>query len=178
MNWLAESTLVRARFGATVFALLAAPVCCASDAWHADTATVLELLRADAQRAMASLAPVLPAPQEATTAVAPRQAQVRLAKLYGTAGQFTAVVYVDDVRKEYRPGASLPYGSRGGSAEYRLVRIVDTCVVLRRGGGGPIRTACFAPQPEPSGAPVAAAIGTDVLNAPLPARAAAHQGAW
>ena len=131
--------------------------------WQAGATHVRELVQAELR------GPVEPAP---VSAARPAPAPPRLVALYGTAGHYTVILDVDGVRKEYRPGASLPYGGQGGATEYRLVRLIDTCVVLRRGAQGRLRTACYVPQPAPvlapaPGSPAAAAAG-DVLSSPLP----------
>lgn len=140
------------------FACLPVGALAASPDWQAGAATVRDLMQGELRPA-----PAVPAPRPALAS-----SGVRLTALYGTAGQLTAVLDVGGVRKEYRPGASLPYGGNGSATEYRLVRIVDTCVVLRRGTQGRLRTACYAPTspvPRPS-----SHVGASpaMLAAPLP----------
>lgn len=135
-------------------------------AWQDQTASVLELLQADTRRAL--LREGGAATREASPArpVAPAEDVLRLAALYGTADQVTAVLYVNGVRKEYRPGASLPYGGAGSAREYRLQRVLDSCVVLRKARASRVRSVCFEPVAEP--VPVALAHDATVLDAALP----------
>ncbi|GAA5233810.1 hypothetical protein FOZ76_07030 [Verticiella sediminum] len=144
---------------------LAAPAAWAHGqaAWHAEAQTVQALLQAERDR--------LPGAPHAHAGSAAQQAPARvlpgetltLVELYGVGTQLTAVVLVDGVRKEYRPGASLPYGGRGAS-EYRLLGIVQGCALLRRGAGA-VRTVCHRPAPA---APVVDVHARDVLGAALP----------
>lgn len=121
-----------------------------SDVWPEHVGTVLELLQAETRRAIESVqprhaTPGTPAAEGTGRPARPAAAVIELAALYGTRDSLTAIVYVDGVRKAYRPGAALPYAGAGSAHEYRLVRIVDTCVVLRKGARGALRTACFQP---------------------------------
>jgi hypothetical protein len=155
---------------ATVLGLLglsAAPTCAraSSEAWHAHAESVLELLQADTRRALDSLAAGRLQSATSTPASTPGVAdgaaparaapdELELAALYGTAGRFTAVVYVNGVRKEYRPGATLPYAGRGAAREYRLIRIVDSCVLLKRQNARQTRSACFNPARQQDAVPL------------------------
>jgi len=162
-----------------------APVRASSEAWHAHADSVLELLQAETRRALDGMA--AGRAQATTSTTAPAQAnqeavapdrvapdQLELAALYGTAGRFTAVVYVNGMRKEYRPGATLPYAGGGAAREYRLVRIVDSCVLLKRQNARQTRSACFNPARQPDAvAPhsdhrMLAAGEAASLNTPLP----------
>lgn len=164
---------------ATALALLSlsdasTPVQASSEAWHAHAESVLELLQADTRRALDSMAAGRPgsaadaaarppgaqgqpSDQAGPAAPAPARAardRVELAALYGTAGRFTAVVYVNGQRKEYRPGATLPYAGDGAAREYRLVRIVDSCVLLKKQNARQARSACFNPARQPDALPL------------------------
>lgn len=171
---------------ATALSLSAAPpyAWASSEAWHAHAESVLELLQADTRRALGSLEagrPRDPASKPDTTAGAADRAapaggvpdQLELVALYGTAGRFTAVVHVNGVRKEYRPGATLPYAGGGAAREYRLVRIVDSCVLLKRQNARQTRSACFSParDAEPLHADRRALVTGEAasLSMPLPA---------
>lgn len=145
--------------------------------WRDHTQSVLELLMQDTQRALQAHAPRQPAapPRAAPVVAQPKPAPVRdtirLVELFGAGDQLTAVVQVNGQRKEYKPGASLPYAGGGRRVEYRLLRIVDTCVVLQKGKGA-IRTACYEPQ-RAKPALSAVSVGSQVpaataLSAPLP----------
>lgn len=120
------------------------------------TGTVLELLRLDAQQALAQLrgGPGLPgtarAEAAAPTASTPVVDRIEVAAIYGTAGRLTAVLYINGRRKEYRPGAPLPVGSATARGEYRLVRIADGCVWLAAGARQ--RSACYDAAALPSSA--------------------------
>ena len=166
-----------------------------AEAWHAHAESVLELLQADTRRALGDLAGR--APQTAGQAdpsggsravqepVAPGRVapdRLELAALYGTTGRLTAVVYVNGVRKEYRPGATLPYAGKGSASEYRLIRIVDTCVLLKRRNARHTRSACFNPSSQPDAVPprsdsrvLAAGGEATSLAAPLPASILAQE---
>ncbi len=147
-------------------------------AWHANASSVLELLQADTRRAFEGLRAAEP-PRDAAPAApvnsGPKADRIELAALYGTAGRFTAVVYVNGVRKEYRPGAKLPYAGGGSASEYRLLRIVDSCVILQKAKAARVRSACFRPASEADTAPslagstaLAAGDPGAALNTPLP----------
>lgn len=166
-----------AKLGLMTAALVASQaVAQAPDAWHANAESVLELLQADTRRAWAATGlsnQSRPALSSAAAAQPPDE--LELAALYGTSGRLTAVVYVNGVRKEYRPGAKLPYAGAGGSREYRLLRIADTCVVLQKTGRA-ARSVCFrTDMPEPGSPPslagsnALAAGHSPALGAPLPA---------
>jgi len=180
-----------------------APVRASSEAWHAHADSVLELLQAETRRALDGM--VADRPQATSTAPAPAQGRqeptspdrvapdrvapdrvlpdrVELAALYGTAGRYTAVVYVNGMRKEYRPGATLPYAGGGAAREYRLIRIVDSCVLLKRQNARQTRSACFNPPRQPDAVPphsdhrVLAAGEAASLNMPLPEPGIAGSG--
>lgn len=170
-----------------------APVRASSEAWHAHADSVLELLQAETRRALDGM--VADRPQATITAPAPAQGRqeatspdrvlpdrVELAALYGTAGRYTAVVYVNGMRKEYRPGATLPYAGGGAAREYRLIRIVDSCVLLKRQNARQTRSACFNPARQPDAVPphsdhrVLAAGEAASLNMPLPEPGIAGSG--
>lgn len=170
------------------------PVRASSEAWHAHAESVLELLQADTRRALDGMAAGRPGPAADPAArspgapgqssdqsgpaerapTRPARDRVELAALYGTAGRFTAVVYVNGRRKEYRPGATLPYAGDGAAREYRLVRIVDSCVLLKKQNARQTRSACFNPARQPDALPLQqgrrtlAAGETASLDAPLP----------
>lgn len=147
-----------------------------SEAWHAHAESVLELLQADTRRALAGMPGASgPAAPAARSPVQPPKApdRIELTALYGTDGKFTAVVHVNGVRKEYRPGATLPYAGNGAAREYRLVRIVDSCVLLKKQNQSRTRSACFNPTLQLDAVPVrqgnpAMAGAASSLNAPLP----------
>lgn len=153
---------------ATALCLGAAPVSHADGAWHEQAETVRALLRADAARVLAREAPAAPEPVEpgAAAATAPVAPGLALVALYGVGRELTAIVEVDGVRKEYRPGASLPHGGAGAAREYRLIGLLDNCAVLRRGQGR-ARSVCYRPAPEP-GAPGARSAALAELGQPLP----------
>lgn len=173
---------------AAVLALLslsgaAGPVQASSEAWHAHAESVLELLQVDTRRALDNMAagrppaadatPRLPEPPAGGAPVRAARDRVELAALYGTDGKLTAVVYVNGQRKEYRPGATLPYAGEGASREYRLIRIVDSCVLLQRQNSRQTRSACFNPARHPDAMPLqegrTLAGGEEaLLKAPLP----------
>lgn len=148
-----------------------------ADAWHANADSVLELLQADTRRALENAnlpARDSPAAEPAQATAVKRADDIRLAALYGVDGNMTAVVYVNGVHKEYRPGAKLPYAGAGSAVEYRLLRIVDSCVVLQKKGSKRVRSACFQPALEPAflaprvGSTALASGSADVLGSPLP----------
>nr|MBF0684621.1 hypothetical protein [Pseudomonas sp.] len=169
--------------------VLSSSVSASSEAWHAHAESVLELLQADTRRALDNVAGRAPqaagqmessgrAPVAPDRVAADRVApdRLELAALYGTAGRLTAVVYVNGERKEYRPGATLPYAGKGAAGEYRLVRIVDTCVLLKRRNARQTRSACFNPASQPDAVPLHSdnrvlAAGSEAasLAMPLPA---------
>lgn len=144
--------------------------------WEKHTESVLELLMQDTRRALehyesrrtGSRPEVKPADRTPARAMADR---IELIELYGHGDTLTAVLAVNGQRKEYRPGATLPYGGQGSRNEYRLVRIVDTCVVLRK-GSGPLRTACYQPRMHYGtvrpGTAVRGRSADGPLSAPLP----------
>lgn len=136
----------------------------AGQAWEEQITSVLELMQHDARRAREG-AGVVATGALVKSATPAADDRLQLAALYGSAGALTAIVYVNGVRKEYRPGASLPYGGAGSRREYRLERIVDTCVVLRKPGARSTRSACY--QPEATPLPVAPS-SVVALDAPLP----------
>ena len=123
--------------------------------WALQQAQVLDLLLADTQQALAQGATGAvaqpPAGSVATAAApAPVAAPVpRLRGLYGIEPHYTVLLEVAGELKTYRPGASLPINGRSGSQEFRLVRVVDRCVVLRQGARGRLHTACYLGQPGP-----------------------------
>src|SRR5690606_25504498 len=107
----------------------------ADPGWREQITSVLELMQQDARKARQAAgleSPRTVAPER--TAAAAVDDRLQLTALYGSAGALTVVVHVNGARKEYRPGATLPYGGAGSRKEYRLERIVDTCVVLRKPG--------------------------------------------
>lgn len=162
----------RARGRAAVLGLLACGAVWAlppdQAVWRDQTASVLELLKEDTRRALEQegLADRQRPADAPARAVPPAADTLRLAALYGTAGQLTAVLYVNGVRKEYRPGASLPYGGAGAVREYRLQRVLDSCVVVRKAGVARIRSVCFEPVADP--ALVAMPAEAAALDSPLP----------
>lgn len=165
-----------ARLGLMTAALVASQAMAQTqDAWHANAESVLELLQADTRRAWTATGLSSQSPPAPSSAAAQPPDELELAALYGTSGRLTAVVYVNGVRKEYRPGAKLPYAGAGGAREYRLLRIVDTCVVLQKTGRA-ARSVCFrTDMPEPgsppslAGSTALAAGHSPALGAPLPA---------
>ncbi len=125
-----------------------------SSSWEQHAQSVLDLLMLDTRRALDEHAArstrskaVVSQPERTQQSQGSKPAvdQIKLVKLYGHSERLTVVLNVNGHRKEYRPGATLPYGGGGRHREYRLLRIVDTCVVLRK-GNGPTRTACYQPQ--------------------------------
>lgn len=120
----------------------------AEAAWALQQSQVLDLLLADTRRALGiAAAPASTAPS-ATAAVKPPEATpaspvLRLRGLYGTESRYTVLLEVNGEVKTYRPGATLPINGRGAGHEFRLVRVVDRCVVVRQGARGRLHTACY-----------------------------------
>lgn len=125
-------------------------------AWAAQREQVLDLLVHDTRQALAALQ-AAPAPTAGPPAARPAGSVVDLAArpalpspphlqlrgLFGTEPHYTVLLAVDGQLHTYRPGASLPLNGRGRRHDYRLVRVIDRCVVVRRGARGPLRTACY-----------------------------------
>ncbi|MBN9472541.1 MAG: hypothetical protein ABS43_16735 [Bordetella sp. SCN 67-23] len=123
---------------------------------------VREMLRIDTARALAAerarQAPVArPAPAQAR-----RGDQVVLTSLYGLKGALNAIVQVNGEPRLYRQGDELPRGATDAAGEYRLQRIDDGCVYLRKGAS--VRSACILPS-----APGAMAAAGPPSVAPMPA---------
>jgi hypothetical protein len=140
-----------------------------------ELATVREMLRVDAERALAQerlRAGGPPKPKAA--AVAKPVERVAVLAIYGMTGKLKADVLVNGERKEFMQGSEFSRGSLKSAQEYRLVRIDDTCVHLSKSGTSGLRLACFDPMPQaaparnatPSPAPQANAGMPFALSAP------------
>ncbi|OVZ54353.1 hypothetical protein CDO44_26800 [Pigmentiphaga sp. NML080357] len=130
---------------------------------EAELEKVREMLRLDTERALAAeRSRQGAAGRGAPAAPARRGDKLVLASVYGLRGALTAVVLVNGEPRVYRQGRDLPRGATSSNAEYRLQRIEDGCVYLRKGSAGE-RSACFdpsasLPRPPVAGSPVAAPI--------------------
>jgi hypothetical protein len=122
--------------------------------WHAcafadppvqpELEAVHEMLKLDAERALAAERARSPAPPPARAAVrAPDR--IELASIYGMRGRLSAVVVVNGEPRLYRQGSEWPRGGTG-SSQYRLIRIEDGCVHLAKAGARE-RAACFPLEP-------------------------------
>lgn len=137
------------RVGRPILYGLAALVwCCAPAAAEIELDKVRDMLRIDTERALAAeRARHAPAARAAPAAVR-RSDRVLLSSLYGLKGSLSAVVLVNDEPRLYRQGSELPRGTLAPAQEYRLLRIDDGCVYLRKGTAE--RSACFAAaEPRP-----------------------------
>lgn len=129
--------------------------------------TVREMLRIDAQRALAEerLRSGIAAPKAPAVAQAKPPERVAVLAIYGLAGKLRAEVVVNGERKEFRQGSELARGALAGPREYRLVRIDDLCVHLSKTGASGLRVACYE-----------AALPTSATRPPAPAALAQPPG--
>ncbi|MEK7945569.1 hypothetical protein WKR98_12495 [Pigmentiphaga sp. YJ18] len=125
---------------AAVLSLFCVPV----NAAEGELDKVREMLRIDTARALAAER----ARQAPVTKAAPAQARrgdrVVLTSLYGLKGALHAIVQVNGEPRLYRQGDELPRGATDAAREYRLQRIDDGCVYLRKGTA--VRSACILPS--------------------------------
>lgn len=132
------------------------------DAAEGELDKVREMLRIDTARALAAerarQAPVA----KPAAAPARRGDRVVLTSLYGTKGTLNAIVQVNGESRFYRQGDELPRGATDTAGEYRLQRIDDGCVYLRKGAS--VRSACILPS-----APGARVAAEPSSAAPMPA---------
>jgi len=127
------------------------PLAWASDA---DLDKVREMLRLDTERALAAERARRGAGGEGAQPpkVARRPDKLVLSAVYGLRGALTVVVLVNGEPKVYRQGRDLPFGATSASSDYRLHRIEEGCIYLRKGAVQ--RSACFDPSaslPSPPG---------------------------
>lgn len=129
---------------------------------------VREMLRIDTARALAAeRARQAPAPRSAA-APARHGDKIVLTSLYGLSGGLNAVVLVNGESRLYRQGSELPRGTTHPGREYRLQRIDDGCVYLKKGAEE--RSACIPPAvPMPAAAAGAGSAGMAPVPAPAPA---------
>lgn len=133
-----------ARLERPVLAWLLLAACCTHAQAQTELDTVREMLRLDAERALAverqrGGALVKPATAPATR---PPERIVVLA-IYGLAGRLKADVLVNGERRSFRQGAALARGAQASAREYQLVGIEDACVHLSKPGVAGLKIACF-----------------------------------
>jgi len=123
--------------------------CTPAAAAEAELDKVRDMLRIDTERALAAeRARQAPAARAAPAPVR-RSDRIDLSSLYGLKGALSAVVLVNGEPRFYRQGSELPRGALAAAQEYRLLRIDDGCVYLRKGTKE--RSACFVrAEPGPA----------------------------
>ncbi|MDX3907347.1 MAG: hypothetical protein QHC78_16780 [Pigmentiphaga sp.] len=130
------------RVGAVAAGLLL--LFCHVEAAEAELGKVREMLRLDTERALAAERSRQGSPKGASPAPARRGDRLVLSSIHGLRGDLSAVVLVNGEAKLYRQGRDLPRGTVSPAHEYRLQRIDEDCVYLRKGRTGE-RSACFTP---------------------------------
>ncbi len=115
----------------------------ASGAWQQEASLVRDWMTEESRRARPDTVEKSPAANGKAEGVAPKRLPPRVRAVYGTHPDYTIWLEVDGRLRHYRPGASLPLNARNDSREYRLVKVVDRCVVLRPVNGGRNHTVCY-----------------------------------
>jgi hypothetical protein len=121
---------------------------------QAELDTVREMLRLDAERALARERDKLPVRDKPpASAVAVRTDRVAVSAIYGLAGKRTVILRINEERREFREGADAAKGHAGLAGEYRLLRIEDDCVHVAKAASKTARVACFLPSLNPQPKP-------------------------